>query len=227
MFAKTLRFPGKVRRCIFVSPADTNTIKEAQESLIDLSKHEPTIVKLLVQYLYESEYDPVLLPNPILPVTNGVAAQEKAHTCDESCCDYEYQICSHHHCGSQCSFNCSNFLCDHCLVINGNADQLTTHSKMYEIADKYDVYGLKELCIEKYKRACLKFWDDNKFAESAYHAYTTTLTRDKGLRNVVCKTISEHMNLLKKPEVEDLMTEFNGLAFGLLFDKAEESGWCQ
>jgi hypothetical protein len=32
------------------------------------------------------------------------------------------------------------------------------------------------------------------------------------------------MSLLEKPEVEDLMTEFNGLAFGLLFDKAKQSG---
>jgi len=34
------------------------------------------------------------------------------------------------------------------------------------------------------------------------------------------------MSLLEKPETEDLMTEFNGLVFGLLFDKAKQSGWC-
>jgi hypothetical protein len=96
---------------------------------------------------------------------------------------------------------------------------------MYEIADKYDVAGLKNLCIEKYKRACRKFWDDPKFAESAHHVYCTTPSRDKGLRNIVTKTLSDHMSL-EKPEIEDLMTEFNGLAFGLLFDKAKQSGWC-
>lgn len=34
------------------------------------------------------------------------------------------------------------------------------------------------------------------------------------------------MALLDKPEIEALMTEFNGLAFGLLKEKAKAQGWC-
>jgi hypothetical protein len=120
---------------------------------------------------------------------------------------------------------CESFICGECRAPSGNfqgtANDMVTHAKMYEMADKYDISGLKQLCIEKYKQTCIVFWDDLKFAESAYHVYSTTPTRDKGLRNIVCKIISLHMQLLKKPEIEDLMNEFNGLAFGLLFDKAE------
>lgn len=71
------------------------------------------------------------------------------------------------------------------------------HAKMYEIADNYDVAGLKNLCIEKNKRACFKSWDDPKFTESAHHVYCTTPSRDKGLRKIVTKTSSSHMSLLE------------------------------
>ncbi|KAF3011203.1 hypothetical protein E8E13_011610 [Curvularia kusanoi] len=205
VFRKALEFPGK----------------ESEQGIIDLSDNDPAIVDLLLQYIYEAEYDPIL------------AAPPAGHSCSQYinghvCGDYgERCICDHHTCGEDCNYNCEDFVCSDCVELKGDSSQLLTHAKMFEMADKYVVSGLKQLCIEKYKQACLKFWDDSKFAESAYHAYSTTPTREKGLRNVVCKVISQHMSLLKKPEVEDLMNEFNGLAFGLLFEKAEQAGWCK
>lgn len=212
-------------------------MQEAEENMIDLSDNEPAIIKLLVQYIYEAEFDPAL-PSPNTDPAGSIQTQTVPHTCsvnaNQENCNYNAsyyphynQICPHHRCGHQCNYNCAGFSCDICLgTLQGDAEQLLVHAKMYEMADKYDVAGLKNLCIEKYRRACFKFWDHAKFAESAYHVYCTTPSRDKGLRNVVCKTLSDHMNLLEKPEIEDLMTQFNGLAFGLLFDKAKQSGWC-
>ncbi|KAF2622832.1 hypothetical protein BU25DRAFT_351322, partial [Macroventuria anomochaeta] len=121
---------------------------------------------------------------------------------------------------------CKDLVCNKCLAINGEADQMLLHANTCEMTDKYDVVGLKAICIEKHKRACLEFWNHPKFAESAYHVYCTRPNRDEGLRNIVCKTISDHLKLLEKPEVEDHMTEFNRLAFGLLFDNAGQAGWC-
>ncbi|KAF3046783.1 hypothetical protein E8E11_009201 [Didymella keratinophila] len=73
VFAKALQFPGK----------------EASENLIDLSENEPAIVKLLVQYPYEADYDPVLLPTPALD-SSGVAAQIAPHTCNPVIALYVY-----------------------------------------------------------------------------------------------------------------------------------------
>lgn len=207
--------------------------QESEEGHVDLSDNEPKIVKLLVQYVYEADYDPGLLgPDPT--EYGGNAPQTEPHTCSKvingiDCEDggNQRQVCPHHYCGSECRYDCNGFICNDCITVTGDADQLIIHAKMYEMAEKYEISGLKSLCIEKYTRACAKFWDDVKFAESAYHAFSTTPTRDKGLRNVVCKTISKHMELLEKPEIEDLMNEFNGLAFGLLFDKAKQAGWCK
>jgi len=105
------------------------------------------MVKLLVQYLYEAEYEPAL-PLADNETTNGVKPQREPHSCSKNPngyhCDYNVsyhpvlvQICSHYRCGNQCSYSCVNFFCETCQgSINGGADRLMAHVKMYEIADK-------------------------------------------------------------------------------------------
>jgi hypothetical protein len=87
---------------------------------------------------------------------------------------------------------------------------------MYEIADKYDVVGLKDLVIEKFKRSCQNFWNEATFAAAAHHAFMTTPEQDKGLRNIVADTIAAHpKQLVSKPGIKSLLTEFGGLAYDL------------
>jgi hypothetical protein len=189
-------------------------------------------VKLLVQYFYEAEYD------PLIPAPTKLAVSKRqidAHSCvvngNYYCQNYggAYRnVCDHHSCGSHCTWDCKDFICDKCnpvLVPAGEADQLVFHAKMYEIGDRYNVVGLKDLSKEKFQGACTKFWDDPKFAEAAHYAFSTTPDNDKGLRKIVSETLVKHMQLLKKPEIESLMTEFNGLALGILLAKADKNGW--
>jgi hypothetical protein len=109
--------------------------------------------------------------------------------------------------------------------VNGFPAELLVHAKMYETADKYDVVGLKELAQDKFRRSCAAFWDEDAFAVAAYHAYFTTMAEDKGLKDIVISTISEHMELIHKPTIETLMTEFSGLCLGILKRKSVEHGW--
>lgn len=208
--------------------------KETEENTLDLSAEEAATIKLLVQYLYEADYEPIFSTfTDTTNAGNNKSPQTAPHTCSDNprnfhCKHYnEYrQVCPHHHCGRQCNYNCTEFICDKCTTIEGDVTQLLLHAKMYEMADKYDVVGLKALSKEKFQWACLKFWDEPEFAQAAYHAYTTTPDHDKGLRNIVSSTLSNHMCLLLKEEVEGLMVEFSGLAFDILLAKAKEAGWC-
>lgn len=208
--------------------------KEATEGGVDLSADDASIVKLLVQYLYEAEYDPFLSTFTASANTGNRNSQQTApHTCPGEANRDEWGnrgqcswICPHHHCGRQCDYTCADFICTQCITVEGDPSQLILHTQMYEMADRYDVVGLKALSIEKFRRACMRFWDHPEFAQAAYHAYTTTPDDDKGLRSVVYETLSKHMSLLLKPEVEGLMVEFNGLSFDLLMAKAKQAGWC-
>ncbi|KAL6703611.1 hypothetical protein ACN47E_009471 [Coniothyrium glycines] len=174
--------------------------------------------------------------------TNGSTYSYKfPHTCSakDRGCEEPY-VCPHHYCYNTdysysndtktCSYGCKSFTCEKCYrvtlpEVNGNSEQMLLHAKMYELADKYDVIGLKVLAKEKFERACGHFWNASCFGTAAHHAFSTTPEADQGLRRIISTTISKHMELIEKPEVKVLLTEFNGLALGILEEKIIENGW--
>jgi hypothetical protein len=93
---------------------------------------------------------------------------------------------------------------------------------MYEVADKYNVPGLKELSKEKFRGACMKWWNEPKFGEAAHYAFSTTPENDEGLRKIVSEILVDHKELWTKAEIKTLMMEFNGLAYGILM--AQQGG---
>ncbi|KAG9206956.1 hypothetical protein G6514_000246 [Epicoccum nigrum] len=106
----------------------------------------------------------------------------------------------------------------------GKAQDLLLHAKMYETGDKYEVKGLKDLAKDKFEASCKHFWNTSSFAVAARHAFSTTIEDDKGLRNIVSATISEHLELVDDPGVGAVMTEFNGLALSILRATIGEQG---
>lgn len=216
--------------------------KESESGVIDLPEDEPEIIKLLIQYLYEAEYSPVL---PTGGQDTSVAAppREPGYQYDfpHSCRDgsdhpgslfvrtipcMKRNICPHHTCAADDAWSicCQNFSCERCEAPSpapppppaGEAEDLLLHAKMYEIGDKYEVVGLKDLVMDKFKASCKHFWSTPSFAVAARHAFSTTVEDDKGLRDIVSATISEQLELVDNPEVGAILTEFNGLALGIL-----------
>ncbi|OWY49671.1 hypothetical protein AA0118_g5068 [Alternaria tenuissima] len=166
--------------------------QEGATAKADLSEDEPEIVKLLVQYLYEGEYDIKL---------TDVKLADMADSARPVCCP------------------------DWVPPTTGTeATQLLVSAKMYEIGDKYDVLGLKQLALAKFSLACEKYWESQEFAPAAHYAFSTTPESDKGLRDIVTKTIADHMKTLNSPAVEALLNEFNGLAMGVLKMRAKDLG---
>ncbi|KAF1831388.1 hypothetical protein BDW02DRAFT_56675 [Decorospora gaudefroyi] len=224
-------------RSKFLKAAERFPVQEAAGAKVDLSEDEPAIVKLAIQYFYEADYEPKLADSQkaFVPFytaeTTPVVRMPKfnsyhyifPHTCEEHC--IIPNICPHHTCYmGECRVDCVDFVCKLCcprwdLPVEpepAETIELLLHAKMYEIADKYDVDGLKELAREKFTWACSVYWDSQHFATAAHHAYSTTPDEDKGLREIVSKTLFEHMDLIDKPEVDALLNKFNGLAVGLL-----------
>jgi hypothetical protein len=202
---------------------------------VELPEDEPATVRLLVQYLYEGEYDPKLSQGSTAgkPVVTAIKVNEFfhyefPHTCERGCPE-AYMVCHHHECTQKtCGEKCVNFICKECtkpLPPEGDSTQLLLHAEMYEIGDKYDVVGLKQLAREKFSRVCTAHWNDDHFAPAAHYAFSTTPEEDNGLRGLISSTLSTHMDLLNKPGIQALLNEFNGLAVGLLNLRAKELGW--
>ncbi|OCK75339.1 hypothetical protein K432DRAFT_466403 [Lepidopterella palustris CBS 459.81] len=180
--------------------------KEAEENKIVLVEDEPEIVKLMIQYLYELDYD-----EPKLPTLDISSDDDLELTAFK-----ELAIIKggKHKAAKPAA-----------PATDRNPMMLITHAKVYAIADKYNILGLKEVVIDKFEEECKYSWDDPAFPMAIGVIFESTPNIDKGLRDIAVATISNHMELLHKPEIEALMIEYNGLAFGLLRWKALQYQW--
>lgn len=100
---------------------------------------------------------------------------------------------------------------------------LATHARMYALADKYQIGGLKALAQRKFQKAALQHWNSEEFAPALHIVYTSTLEEDRGLRDVVISAISRD-RLLEKPEVRATVKGLPELAFGLLMHIWKQAG---
>jgi hypothetical protein len=180
------------------------------------------VVKLLVQYMYENDYEPTIaVTNELCKPSRQLreyASQHSylllfPHTCTDKCVLSAPYICQHHRCGPQCKKNCVKFTCKTCgPILQIDCSALLIPSKMYEIGDKYDVTGLKEPALEKFSQLCTEGWNTDAFVEVAEHVLTATPDGDSGLRKVLCKTIAFNKTLLEKPDLEELLGTHAGFA---------------
>lgn len=93
---------------------------------------------------------------------------------------------------------------------------LNLHAQMYALADKYGIHDLKDLVREKFAEVASSYWDGSGFLMAVQTVYSSTPETDHGLRDIIVDTLSQHRELLKKVEIEALVKEVNGLAYGLL-----------
>lgn len=212
-FAAATRFPGE----------------EYEQKKVDLSEEEPAVVKLLMQYLYEGDYSPFLWEDAL---GSESPTSRQPWMFPHNCYDYyrpqgedcEMRLCPHHTCNIHCNKDgeepCFKFACPECSF-----SFLVIHAKVYSIADRLIVTGLKTLAQSKFQDACIYSWSTSKFPTAVEYVLTSTPDEDTGLMDVVCKTISTNMELMKNATIKKLLMEHNGFAYRLLVEKATTSRW--
>lgn len=220
-------------------------MQESEKANINLPDDEPAIVKLAVNYFYTGDYtcdpqEPTDLSSPVLTSGEKPSHNEEgeSYTYDfpHSCSDRGRRkqclpLCPHHQCGTgYCDNECFDFVCGSCEDGDYSprskhkhlAEDLLVHTKAYEIADKYNITGLKELSKEKFRKGCEKYWYTDPFRVSAKYAFSTTVEEDKGLRDIVIDTVAKHTILIREPQIQVLMKEFGDLALGVLLKKLDQ-----
>ena len=93
---------------------------------------------------------------------------------------------------------------------------MVLYAKIYELVDKYVVVGLKELCCQKFARACICCLGTEKLTQAARLAFTTTPDSDMYHRDVFNSTLSKKTNAFDKQETNAIMHEFTSLAMAVL-----------
>ncbi|PVH95408.1 hypothetical protein DM02DRAFT_537435 [Periconia macrospinosa] len=92
---------------------------------------------------------------------------------------------------------------------------LITHAKVYAIAEKYGVAGLKTLAQNKFAQQMELHLDSDELPEACQEAYESTVDTDRGLRNIVIQTFRSHPELSLRKDVEMALRDTPGLAFEL------------
>ncbi|KAG5660087.1 hypothetical protein KAF25_003609 [Fusarium avenaceum] len=70
------------------------------------------------------------------------------------------------------------------------------HAKVYQIADKYGIFVLKEHAKQKFRTAVKVDWSTEDFSIAIELVYTTTPPEDRGLRDLIVETSNANLEKL-------------------------------
>jgi hypothetical protein len=92
---------------------------------------------------------------------------------------------------------------------------LVLHTKVYALAEKYDILSLKQLAKSKFEMAMACFYDSPDFAEAIEEVYCSTIDSDRGLRDIVLEAFKSHPQLASTQDVYNVIKETPSLALEL------------
>ncbi|KAI5927103.1 BTB/POZ protein [Camillea tinctor] len=110
-------------------------------------------------------------------------------------------------------------------IIPPKTSDILTHAKVYSLAEKYLIEGLKKLAFERFKTAIETNWDFQDFRDAIWEVYTSTVDADKGLRDIIVATLWKRPWMLGKKEIQDLLKELGSLSFDLLMHIYRMERW--
>jgi len=185
-----------VQSKVFARAMDGN-FREGRTGEIDLEDDEPEVVAQMIKWLYTEDYED--RSAAVIPRINTPAA----HTTTRS------------RASRLTSSNQTSTSTSSTTVPSGTG--LLFNTKMYIIADKYDLYPLKELANVKYGNALSAQWDSSEFVESLKLLYEETMENDTLLKDVAIKLAGEHAKeLLDRREFVALCEENGTIAVEVL-----------
>lgn len=102
-------------------------------------------------------------------------------------------------------------------VSSSGQPSLIKHAKVFAMAIKYRVDGLRALAVQKFQHAAFNEWNSDDFAHVVHVVYTSTADHVQELREIVATTIYDHFSDLKdKKELEVVISGLGELSYSLL-----------
>ncbi|KAK5004462.1 hypothetical protein LTR28_008873 [Elasticomyces elasticus] len=92
---------------------------------------------------------------------------------------------------------------------------LLLHTRVYALAEKYDIPSLKALARRKFEMAMACYYDSPEFADAIEEVYCSTIDPDRGLRDVVIQAFRSHPQLASTQDVFSVIKQTPTLAFEL------------
>jgi len=93
---------------------------------------------------------------------------------------------------------------------------LLLHSRMYGIADFYQIQDLKDLAKQNFQNNISVGWASPSLAEALHIVFHSTPSTDRGLRDIVISTLGEHIEVVDIEAVSNIIRTIPDLAFEVL-----------
>lgn len=92
---------------------------------------------------------------------------------------------------------------------------LLLHTRVYALAEKYDIPSLKALAKRKFEIAMACYYDSPEFADAIEEVYCSTIDSDRGLRDTVLEAFKSHPQLVNTQDVYEVIQDTPSLAMEL------------
>ncbi|KAL8992659.1 MAG: hypothetical protein Q9169_006930 [Polycauliona sp. 2 TL-2023] len=193
----------------FFAAACDGIFQEAAKGLIDLPEDDPHAVNRMLTYMYASDYDDIDEPegetalitddSPMQPpevrnspTTEGGADQPSTtgmqHVLATPIAERSIQV---------------------------EVDAINNNALVYALADKYDVFLLKDLAHAKFQVRAADEWATSDIASVLQTVYNTTPATDRGLRTIMLQVCLRYMDDLI---VDESFRELSQADAALCFD---------
>ncbi|KAH6628428.1 hypothetical protein F5144DRAFT_536893 [Chaetomium tenue] len=101
---------------------------------------------------------------------------------------------------------------------------LYTHARVYALAEKYLIHGLKAVALRQFKAVIASSFNMIDFLQAMEEVYMSTVEDDRGLRDVVVEAICKHPAWLDKEDVREVLGRLGSLTYDIVIH-LRESGF--
>jgi len=93
--------------------------------------------------------------------------------------------------------------------------RLVIHAKVYALAEKYGINGLKALARRKFASQVGHHFSSEELPFAIQEVYESTVEADRGLRDIVVQTFRTHPEIARRRDIGDVVRGTPDLAFEL------------
>jgi hypothetical protein len=92
---------------------------------------------------------------------------------------------------------------------------LITHARVYALAEKYQIAGLKSLARRKFAAQVALHHSSTEFPSAMLEVYESTVESDRGLRDVITQTFRRNPEIARRKDVCEVVRQSPELAYEL------------
>ncbi|KAF2858025.1 hypothetical protein K470DRAFT_222206, partial [Piedraia hortae CBS 480.64] len=195
-------------RSSFFDAACSHAFREARDLVVDLSDDDEEAVEQMICYFYRLDYD-IQEQTPTVELRHRSRRPKKVDFSQIR--DPLLEMAGLSPPSSPCCSPRQDTPPPQSTIMetDNRPPKLLLHVRVYALAEKYDIPGLKELARSKFEISLACHYDSPEVPEAIEEVYCSTIDSDRGLRDVIVQLFMQHPLLATTPAVRALLDDMS------------------